>query len=95
MRSLWSGIICSKNSSTKVSLSHSKVLVAWSYPCVGTAQELRGMLYPRPTGLKTLEFIFSLMWSLHGMELANEEGHGRTSIPVGISQKASLEDVSP
>lgn len=53
------------------------------------------MLYPRPTGLKTLEFIFSLMWSLHGMELANGEGHRRTSIPVGISQKASLEDVSP
>lgn len=54
------------------------------------------MLYPRLTGHKaqTLEFIFSLMWSFHDMELANGEGHGRTSITVGISQKAFLEDMS-
>lgn len=54
------------------------------------------MWYPRPTGLKaqTLEVIFSLIWSLHDMELANGEGHGRTSITVGISQKAFLEDMS-
>lgn len=95
MRSLWCGVICSKNSSTEVSLSHGEVLMALPYPCVGTAQKLRRRLYPRPIGLKTLEFIFSLMWSLHGMELANGEGHGRTNIPVGISQKASLEDMSP
>lgn len=41
MRSLWCGVICSKSSSTEVSLSHGEVLMAWSYPCAGTAQELR------------------------------------------------------
>lgn len=94
MRSLCCGVICSKNSSTEVSLSHGEVLMAWSYPCVGTAQELRGMLYPKPTGLKaqTLEFIFSLMWSLHDMELTNgagawknkhHGGHMQESLPRG------------
>lgn len=61
----------------------------------GTAQELGGCCIQGNQASNPIRLGShrSLMWGLHDMEVANGEGHGRTSFMADKSQNAFLEDM--